>query len=29
MAALQQRLGPQARCGVALSAPLQQFVEAD
>ena len=27
--ALSDRLGPQARVGVALSAPLQQFVEAD
>jgi hypothetical protein len=29
LAALSERLGSRARCGVALCAPLQQFVEAD
>jgi nickel-dependent lactate racemase len=29
VAALHDRLGPRARLGIALSAPLQQFVEAD
>ncbi|MFN9372091.1 MAG: lactate racemase domain-containing protein [Planctomycetaceae bacterium] len=29
VAALQDRLGPRARVGIALSAPLQQFVEAN